>query len=163
MPSPDQHNWVSYFSAIMSSCVATMALWVASRQSKTNMAKLRLDLYDKRFAIYENTLGFFQVLGGGTESLQTDAFVAAQRSFMKSYRESQFLFDDDSGVFELLGKINVDAYKVIASKTRAREMPGAHAIKLVAEANDVYATIDKSVNDLERAISPYIRFNKALI
>jgi ribosome-associated translation inhibitor RaiA len=42
-------------------------------------------------------------------------------------------------------------------------MPGAHAIKLVAEANDVYATIDKSVNELERAISPYIRFNKALI
>ena len=66
MPAPDTHNWVSYFSAIMSSCVATMALWVASRQSKTNMAKLRLDLYDKRFAIYENTLGFFQVLADGT-------------------------------------------------------------------------------------------------
>ena len=82
---------------------------------------------------------------------------------MKAYRESQFLFDDDSGVFELMGKINVDSYKVITSKTRAREMPGEHAVKLVAEANDVYAAIEKSMNELERAISPYIRFNKALI
>jgi hypothetical protein len=163
MPSSDQHQWVSYLSAIMSTCVATMALWVASRQSKTNMAKLRLDLYDKRFAIYENTLGFFQALGGPPDALQTNAFTSAHRSFMKSHRESQFLFDDDSGVFELLGKVNLAAYKVIVCKTRAREMAGEQAIKLMAEANDVYAAIDKSVNELERAIAPYIQFNKALI
>jgi hypothetical protein len=163
MPSPEQHQWVSYVSAIMSTCVATMALWVASRQSKTNMAKLRLDLYDKRFAIYEDTLAFFQELAGSPDALKAESFTASRRAFLKAHRESQFLFDDDSGVFELLGKINVDSYKVIASKTRAREMAGEHAIKLVAEANDVYAAIDKSVNELERAISPYIRFNKALI
>jgi hypothetical protein len=163
MPSSGEHQWVSYMSAILSACVATMALWVASRQSKTNMAKLRLDLYDKRFAIYETTLSFYQALGGEPKALQTEAFTSVHRSFSKAHRESQFLFDDDSGVFELLGKLNLDAYKIIASKTRAREMAGEHAIKLVAEANDVYAKIEKSVNDLERAISPYIRFNKALI
>jgi hypothetical protein len=162
MHSPD-HQWVSYLSAIMSTCVAAMALWVASRQSKTNMAKLRLDLYDKRFAIYEDTLAFYQALGGAPNALQTDSFTSSHRSFMKSYRESQFLFDDDSGVFELLGKLNLDAYKVIACKTRAREMAGEQAGKLMAEANDVYAAIDRSVNELERAISPYIRFNRVLI
>src|SRR5882724_10519497 len=114
---PDQHQLISYVSAIMSTCIASMALWVAARQSKTNMAKLRLDLYDKRFAIYENTLAFHQALGGTPNSLQTETFTALHRAFVKSYRESQFLFDDDSGVFELLGKVNLDAFKVISTKT----------------------------------------------
>jgi hypothetical protein len=157
------HQWVTYVSAIMSSCIAAMALWVASRQSKTNMAKLRLDLYDKRFAIYENTLTFYQALNGAPHSLQTDAFTSLHRSFIKSHRESQFLFDDDSGVFEILGRVSLDGFKVITTKTRARDMAGEQAVKLVAEANDVYATIEKSVNELERAIAPYIRFNKNLI
>jgi hypothetical protein len=158
-----QHPWVGYLSAILSTLVGAMALWVASRQSKTNMAKLRLDLYDKRFAIYESALSFYQALAVEPKALQTEAFMLAQRSFLKAHRESQFLFDDDSGVFELMGKINLDAFKIIASKTRAREMAGEQAVRLVAEANDVYAKIEKSVNDLERAIAPYIRFNKALI
>jgi hypothetical protein len=127
------------------------------------MAKLRLDLYDKRFAIYEDALAFYQALGGSPNSLQSETFAAVQRSFIKSYRESQFLFDADSGVFELLGKLNLDAVKVIVSKTRAHEMGGERAAKLVAEANDVYAAIEKSVSALERSISPYIRFNRALI
>ncbi len=158
-----QHPWVTYLTAFLSTFVGAMALWVASRQSKTNMAKLRLDLYDKRFAIYESALSFHQALGAEPKALQAEAFLAAHRSFVKAHRESQFLFDDDSGVFELMGKINLDAFKIIASKTRAREMAGEHAIKLVAEANDVYAQIDKSVNALERVIAPYIRFNRALI
>jgi hypothetical protein len=158
-----QHPWVSYLSAILSTLVGAMALWVASRQSKTNMAKLRLDLYDKRFAIYESALSFYQALAVEPKALQTEIFMSAHRSFLKAHREAQFLFDDDSGVFELMGKINLDAFKIIASKTRAREMAGEQAVRLVAEANDVYAKIEKSVNDLERAIAPYIRFNKALI
>ena len=35
------------------------------------MAKLRLDLYDKRFAIYENTLTFYQALERMTDEERT--------------------------------------------------------------------------------------------
>jgi hypothetical protein len=163
MPAPEQHQWISYLSTVVSAGIATMALWVAARQSKTNVAKLRLDLYDKRFAVYENTLAFHQALAGTPDALQSESFKTLQRAFIKSYRESQFLFDDNSGVFELLEKVNMNAFKIIAAKTRARELPGEHAVRLIAEANDTYGSIEKAMSDLERAISPYIRFNKALI
>jgi hypothetical protein len=162
MPSSD-NQWISYLSAIMSTCIASMALWVASRQSKTNMAKLRLDLYDKRFAIYENTLAFHQALAGPSESMQTEAFKSLQRAFIKSYRESQFLFDEDSGVFQLLNRVNLDAFKIVAAKTHARELRGEHAVRMMADGNDAFAAIEKSMSELERAIGPYIRFNKTLI
>jgi hypothetical protein len=160
---PADHQWIGYLNAVLSTCIGSLALWVASRQSKTNVAKLRLDLYDKRFAVFENTLAFHQALGGSPDLLQTEPFKVLQRAFIKSYRESQFLFDDDSGVFPLLEKVNLDAFKVITAKTRARELPGDQAVRMVASANDAYAAIERSMADLERAIAPYIRFNKALI
>jgi hypothetical protein len=160
---PEPHHWMSYLGGLVSPFIAAMALWVAARQSKTNMAKLRLDLYDKRFAIYEATLSFYQALGGLPGSLLVEPFLTVQRQFIKAHRESQFLFDDEAGVFELLGRINLGSIKVIAAKTRAHEMGGDRAGKLVAEANDVYLGIEKSINELEQAIGPYVRFNKALI
>jgi hypothetical protein len=163
MAASDQHQWIGYISAILSTCIASMALWVASRQSKTNVAKLRLDLYDKRFAVFENTLAFHQALAGTPDSLQTETFKLLHRAFIRSQRESQFLFDDDSGVFELLTKVNLDGFKIIAAKTHAREVRGDLAVKMVADANDAHSAIEKSMTDLERAIAPYIRFNKTLI
>jgi len=159
----EPHQWISYIGGLLSPFIAAMALWVASRQSKTNVAKLRLDLYDKRFAIYETTLTFHQALGGLPGSLLQEPFVSLQRQFVKAHRESQFLFDADAGIFELLGQINLSAFKVIAGKTRAHDMGGDRGAKLVAEANDVYVSIEKSINQLEQALGPYIRFNKALI
>jgi len=159
----EPHQWISYLGGLVSPFIAAMALWVAARQSKTNMAKLRLDLYDKRFAIYEATLGFYQALGGLPGTLLVEPFLSVQRQFVKAHRESQFLFDEEAGVFELLGQINIGGIKVVAAKTRAHEMGGDRAAKLVAEANDVYLTIEKSITNLERAIGPYVRFNKALI
>ena len=159
----EPHQWVSYIGGLMSPFIAAMALWIASRQSKTNVAKLRLDLYDKRFAIYEATLTFYQALGGLPSTLLVDPFLSLQRQFIKAHRESQFLFDADAGVFELLGQINIGSIKVVAAKTRAHEMGGERAAKLIAEGNDFYMGIEKSINDLERTIGPYIRFNRALI
>jgi hypothetical protein len=127
------------------------------------MAKLRLDLYDKRFAIFENTLAFHQALAGSAESLQAEPFKALQRDFIKSYRESQFLFDEDSGVFELMEKINLDAFKIVAAKVHSRELRGDQAVRMAADGNDAYKAIEKSMADLERAIGPYIRFNRTLI
>jgi hypothetical protein len=160
---PADHQWFSYVSSLLSAGIASMALLVASRQSKTNMAKLRLDLYDKRFAIFENTLAFHQALAGSAESLQAEPFKALQRDFIKSYRESQFLFDEDSGVFELMEKINLDAFKIVAAKVHSRELRGDQAVRMAADGNDAYKAIEKSMADLERAIGPYIRFNRTLI
>jgi hypothetical protein len=162
MASPD-HPWIMYVNAILSTGIGSMALWVAARQSKTNMAKLRLDLYDKRFAVFENTLAFHQALAGSADDMQAAPFKALHASFTKAYRESQFLFDDDSGVFQILERINLDATKIIGAKRLARELPGDQAVRVAASSNDAYKAIEKAMVELERAIGPYIRFNKALI
>jgi hypothetical protein len=160
---PADHQWFSYVSSLLSASIAGMALLVASRQSKTNMAKLRLDLYDKRFAVFENTLAFHQALGGSAESMQTEPFKLLHREFTKSFRESQFLFDEDSGVFEIMKKISLDAFKIIAAKVHSRELRGDQAVRMVADGNDALKSIEKAMGDLEKAIGPYIRFNRTLI
>jgi hypothetical protein len=66
-PATQASHWIAFLNAIAPICgysIAAIALWVASRQSKTSREKLRLDLYDKRFAVYERTLAFYSALLG---------------------------------------------------------------------------------------------------
>ncbi len=52
MTAPDPH-WTAYLQALLTSVVAALAAFIAWRQWLTARNKLKLDLFDRRFAVYD--------------------------------------------------------------------------------------------------------------
>lgn len=51
-------HWTAYFSALLTPAVATFAVYVAASQWTTARNKLRFDLFEKRFAVYQGARDF---------------------------------------------------------------------------------------------------------
>ena len=101
--------------SVVSACIAGAAWW-------TSREKLRLDLYNRRFETYSRTLDFYYALSDWTPtelekastSLQDSRELSkTQRAFIKASREAQFLFDDGSGIHQLLEQMHKDTVQFI--------------------------------------------------
>jgi hypothetical protein len=131
--------WVAIAISVVSAAVSLASYW-------TNREKLRLDLYDRRFRIYESALTLHDLLwkwsptandvGYGFLFDSTD-LKAAISDFQKKSAEGQFLFSHESEVPELLQQFCKEANFIVNvqihnhhpkdwSTTLARfaEMPG---------------------------------------
>jgi hypothetical protein len=74
--------------------------FIAYSQMRIASAKAKLDLYNKRFAIYAAALDYYWALWNEHDSVTT-----LSPALTKAYRESQFLFAGADGIYEILGKI----------------------------------------------------------
>lgn len=147
----------------------TVAAFVAVmhfRQAKTAREKLRLDLYNKRFAIYESALNFYQQLEG-YELSEKKAFSSVHRAFIKCMRESKFLFDRQSGIYEILEKMHMDSVRVTSFRDLAEEYSRmdepAQRLKIAGfqkEMIDVLMSFPARIENLEAKIAKYLDFHK---
>ncbi len=71
--------------------IGGFAAYFARGQWRTNEDKLKLDLYDRRLAVYEAAMKFLVDL---TTSGKVDA--ASMHQYLVATRQATFLFDDDS-------------------------------------------------------------------
>nr|WP_314901336.1 hypothetical protein [uncultured Deefgea sp.] len=145
-------NWLQAIPIIISFAVAS----IAYQQWRVAKQKLRLDLYNRRFGVYENTLVFYQRLSGGQESVLADDFKGIRFAFIKSFRESQFLFDDDSGVYQLLDRLHSDSFKITALHQESNQ-------KLRDLLHEDFQRALKSIDiiqELEMKMKPYLNFHK---
>jgi hypothetical protein len=157
---------VEVISACVAAAGAVVTFWMATFTRRTTVEKIRLDLYDRRFAIYEKTLAFKLMLDNSTtaESIQTSEFIEARRAFIKSMRESQFLFRPDSGIFERMTRLHRASFDV----TNVREFGGKNldpqlTIKLFNNSIAAVQFFDGSIVFLEHAMAPYLNFQEALL
>ena len=67
-----------------------------------------MDLYNKRFQIFSAAVDFSNVISSWAGS---DDQKATRLLFLRAVNESQFLFSKESGVFELLLKMNEKSFK----------------------------------------------------
>ncbi|BBV96693.1 hypothetical protein [Pseudomonas monteilii] len=90
---------VTFFLSITAALVSLATLTVGYTQMKIASAKVRLDLYSKRFNVYLSALRYHQAVWGKEE------FETSESEFVKCYRESKFLFDHKDGIYDTLTKI----------------------------------------------------------
>ncbi|WP_243412499.1 hypothetical protein [Stenotrophomonas maltophilia] len=74
---------------------------IALSQMKIASSKARLDLYNKRFAIYTTALEYFQALWEKSDT----PLKACEANMIKAFRESKFLFKQSDGIYETLERI----------------------------------------------------------
>lgn len=82
--------------------IALFMFVIAYIQMKIASAKIKLELYNKRFAVYESILELYQyVLDWDEEKIKP-----RMNKFIKAYRESKFLFDEKDGIYDLISEIH---------------------------------------------------------
>lgn len=77
---------------LLTPVVAGFGLWIASNQLKVSQAKLRFDLFEKRYKIYDSIKGLLTTLvrEGAGNALKNYALV---REFDVGTADTRFLFD----------------------------------------------------------------------
>lgn len=89
LPEADPH-WTAYVTALVVPVIALIAAWVAFRQWQIARNKLKLDLFDKRMAVYEvvrKTLGVATSHGKLTQNDELE--------YLSGIRTAQWLFGPD--------------------------------------------------------------------
>ena len=93
------------FSAALTPLIAIIALYIAFQQYRTNRDKLRLDLYDRRFALFSAFADLCRSVASSARpgSVELDAFLQFRH-------KTQFLFDPTVAAF--LEKTRLNALRV---------------------------------------------------
>ena len=130
------------------------------RQVLLASEKLRYDLFDRRLAVFESVFPFYEALiswKGTPEQLE------AQTRFFKAYQVSQFLFGTETGVEDLLKKMNEDANIVIGFHKISDQLKADPDVYL-KEYHKVIAVqserFPKAIVQLKAAMSKDLNFHK---
>lgn len=80
--------------SLLTPVIAGIAVYIAHQQWKTNDLKVRIELFDRRLAVYDAAADLmYQVISQG------DLTWEQLRVFSKKAKDSQFLFSDEVGHF----------------------------------------------------------------
>lgn len=149
---------------IITSLVACSVAVIACLQLSTNRQKLRLDLYNRRFDIYVKTIEFYQALSS-YDPLNKNEFLEIRKRFSRAVKESQFLFDDASGIFLKLDELHATSFKVSGFKEKGGTVlnAGGHKefLEMSMAADSVLMQFSKEISILEKAFKKYLNFHKA--
>ena len=123
---------------------------IAFLQWRTARNRLSLDLYNKRFDIYVTILDLHQaVFNGSAEEME-----AAATPFVRSFRESQFLFRRKDGIYDTLKKIKNANAQMVPSKKEPE------SLKLLNAARQGRKDFDTLLLTLEQQLDSYLGFRR---
>jgi len=150
--------------ALAAVCVTGYFAWrqtrIAKEQADLARDELRRDLYRRRFEIFTSIFDIYYAMISWEDTPEQKA--AHQRLFM-AYHESSFLFPKESGIPDLLKKLNDDCNKVINYKNNPDKHKDDSALR--QEQFKEVTTIQfigfvKGLDDLKTAIQPYLDFSR---
>jgi len=137
--------------------ITAVVAFIGWKQHRIEREKVRLSLYEKRYAIYEVTVAF-----AASAMNQQANYALQQDAFMAKYREAQFLFRSEDGIYELLETIRHDALfssawsEDVLRNSRSPEEFAEIAPKIAQRRNGLAA----HVVELEKRIAPYLEFKR---
>ncbi|MDP9153927.1 MAG: hypothetical protein M3O74_06735 [Pseudomonadota bacterium] len=142
--------------------IAIYVAWLGRQQFEATRQKLRLDLYDRRFAIYAATLDWYQALLSGPQ-IRAD-LREVQRDFIKAVRESRFLFGADSTIVEILDDMNKRSFRILGfrdSQGIAKADPELYQRLFKQQADDVqWFGSASGMQALEKEMMPFLDFRR---
>ncbi|WP_421263831.1 hypothetical protein [Aeromonas sp. 600527] len=146
--------------------LTTCTLLVAFSQMRIASAKTRMDLYNKRFSIYLTALDYYQALWLDHSEESVKSIKEKAVSFTKAYRESQFLFDADSGIYEILGEMQQHGSTMSYYIKRRVECDTQNVedrsdlLPLLTAYNESYPLFEMKLKTLELKMKKYLDFSK---
>ncbi|MBE9490987.1 MAG: hypothetical protein IMY67_11875 [Bacteroidetes bacterium] len=112
-------SWVQISNIIPAAIMAIFLAYIAWQQMLTNKNKFKLDLYNKRFEIYTDTLKFYQ------ELMTEEVTKSTHMNFINSKEASMFLFSQEPSIYKLLEQMHSESFKIIGFKKHGKELSGS--------------------------------------
>ncbi|MFI4986514.1 MAG: hypothetical protein ACHQF3_03655 [Alphaproteobacteria bacterium] len=134
--------------------IAVLSFFIASE-------RFRLDLYNKRFDIYVRTVKFYQILLKSRENDEDETFAALRKDFILACRESKFLFDPESGVYDLLNRLNMASFEITGSRDMPKGLPAEQIIENQRRFAEAIKLWISSMEPLEDLMAPYLNYHYA--
>jgi|GEM_PF-3635214 len=149
-----QKNCYDWFLAIFPLLIAFAVFLISCRQYTVNKHKFRLELYNRRFEVYEKTLAYHQSYYFPVEDARS-----ITNEFICAYREAIFLFGENSEVFKKLTELK-DTLSFLVQSKDASNASNEETRKALYKAKQ--ATKDPSflMKELEKELLPWLSFSK---
>jgi hypothetical protein len=150
---------VTFYLSIAAALVSLATLTIGYTQMKIASAKVKLDLYNKRFNVYVSALEYYQAMW-----TQTDYDLKQKGAeFIKCYRESLFLFSEKDRVHETLTKIKnnggvVSTYVELKKADSGVNSAGPNMAALHEKSVAARDKIGDDLQILEKQMAKYIDF-----
>lgn len=150
------YDWIVVIAPVLiSAAVAVVGVF----QYKVNKNKLRLDLYNRRFIVYEQSLAYFQSY---YSQVSTSEYIdECANNFSRVFRESLFLFGEDSEAYKLLIELNDTLSFLIQFNKKFKSEPyDQETLKAwvsIKESKQEPLIIMKA---LEKALMPWLDFKR---
>jgi len=148
------------FATVVAAMVALcVTAYFAYHQKRIAEEKLRLDLFDKRFAVFKSIFDYYDVM---ISWKGTPEQIAAKTRFFHAYHESKFLFSSASGIEPLLKALNDKGGKVIFFKEHPELFQSDPQFyhKKFEEIQDIQLRdFENGLLQLKSAIAPYLNFH----
>jgi hypothetical protein len=153
-------DWLDYVSALTPSVIALVVAYLAYRQWRIAKQKLRLDLYAKRFAVFEIALHFYQDLLDGSGSSKEDQEML-HRQFITAMIECRFLFASNSGLKGLMEEMNKSAFVIKGSRDvlKTQGIPSEMFQETMNRLHTEQASLEKKIQSIQTAMAPYLSFH----
>ncbi|MNE00943.1 hypothetical protein D3C80_933670 [compost metagenome] len=144
--------------SVVGGVVGLIAVTVAWSQMKIASAKVKLDLYNKRFGVYVAALEFYQCTGTTTEEDMKEKF----NKLTQAYRESKFIFDEKDEIHETLGRMQKAGVEIRTfHECKLDPESNATMVKIFYEKYvDALTAMDKDLLLLEGQLKSYLSFHK---
>jgi len=142
--------------------IALYVAYLARMQWVTAREKLRLDLYNRRFDVYLSALDFMQSLMTWPD-VPIDQRKAKRIQFIRSMRESRFLFADDPRILRLLEQFHGHSFKVTGFEEELKQYFTQMPRETLAAYNEKQASLEwigASIQQLEELMTPYLAFRR---
>lgn len=144
--------------------ISAFVAFVGLLQYLTAYNKFRLDLYDRRLRVFDDTWNFVEAIHMVVVELpckmdrKSEEFLQIQRAFAKSRHEASFLFEEDSGITAELDKIWGDGFKFIhfaeSPETFERDLVDVQLLTMGLETN---------IQSLRGMLRPYLGFDRSYL
>ncbi len=137
--------------------IAVLGAVIAFLQSRIARNKLKLDLFDRRFAVYDKTVLYYQAYH--SSGSDPDAVSIAAGEFIRAYRESRFLFGPDSEVYKAMTKVKDTLSFLVGYEEKFRSQPYDESEhKAWSELKAEKPDLSMLMGALENALVPWLDF-----
>ncbi|MDO8433282.1 MAG: hypothetical protein Q7S58_12820 [Candidatus Binatus sp.] len=146
-----------YLQGALTLVIAVVAVNIARQQSKTSAEKLKFDLFDKRYRVFEEILTLLKIMyPKGTVELIDIA------TFNGRTVESKFLFGNE--IVEYIKQISDHAQTLETVNSEMRDalngVLGSDRLKLVQERREVMQWVRDQFNVVGEKFKKYLDFTK---
>lgn len=143
-------NWTTYLSALLTPTVAVLGSFIAYRQWRTAQNKLKLELFDRRFAVYDTTTTFL------ASAMNSGAAKDEEFKFMSATHDAKWLLNTD--IAEYLEDIYRKAVSLQFLVSELQDLPiGEERSANIHMQREIKEWLLKQYEVLDEKLAPYLR------